>query len=311
VQLVDAETGNHLWAERFDKPVADLFEMQDEIVSRLANTLETQLIEAEARRAQRSPHPNSMDLHFQGMAWCNKGETPENLARARSFFERALALDPESVEALTGLAFVDGMTSLSVRGDKLARYAVAEAASTKALSLAPDNALAHLLLGCSQIFTNRVAQGIAECEQALQLNRNLADAHGAIAVAKLLIGRAAETETHVREALRLSPRDSRVYRWLHIVGIAKLMIGADAEAVAWLRRSLETNRNNPFAHFHLGAALALVQKPNEARAAVQDGLTLEPTFTIRRMRRLSDHPTFRAEAKRIRDGMRMAGVPEG
>jgi len=310
VQLVDAETGNHLWAERFDKLVADLFELQDEIVARLANTLETQLIEAEARRAERSPHPNSMDLYFQGMAWFNKGPTPDHMARARSFFQRAIALDPGSVEALVGLAYVDGM-SFSLTDDQVAGFADAETALTKALSLAPDNALAHMLLGCTEICTNRVAQGIAECERALQLNRNLADAHATIGAAKILIGRAAETETHVKEALRLSPRDSGVYRWLHWMGLAKLMIGADAEAVAWLRRSLETNRNNPLAHFHLGAALVLIQELNEARAAIQEGLTLDPTFTIRRMRRMSDHPTFRAEGKRIRDGMRRAGVPEG
>ena len=68
VQLIDAETGKHLWAERFDKPVADLFDMQDEIVSRLANALNAQFVAAEARRAQRSPHPDAMDLYFQGMA---------------------------------------------------------------------------------------------------------------------------------------------------------------------------------------------------------------------------------------------------
>ena len=77
VQLIDAESGNHLWAERFDKPVADLFNMQDEIVSRLANTLNTQLITAEARRAEYAPHPSSMDLYFQGAAWLNKGPSPE------------------------------------------------------------------------------------------------------------------------------------------------------------------------------------------------------------------------------------------
>src|SRR3954451_12896172 len=95
VQLVDAETGNHLWAERFDKPVADLFDMQDEIVSRLANALDAELIAAEARRAERSPHPDAMDLVFQGNSWFNKGPTPDCMARARSFFEKALALDPE------------------------------------------------------------------------------------------------------------------------------------------------------------------------------------------------------------------------
>ena len=77
VQLIDAETGNHLWAERFDKPVTDLFDMQDEIVSRLANTLNAQLIAVEARRAERSPHPDATDLCFQGAAWLNMGRTPE------------------------------------------------------------------------------------------------------------------------------------------------------------------------------------------------------------------------------------------
>ena len=107
VQLVDAETGNHVWAERFDKPVADLFDMQDEIVSRLANTLNAQLIAAEAHRAERSPHPNSMDLYFRGAAWLNKGPSPEYLAQARGCFERALALDPGNVEALVGMASID------------------------------------------------------------------------------------------------------------------------------------------------------------------------------------------------------------
>ena len=104
VQLIDAETGNHLWAERFDKPVADLFDMQDEIVSRLANTLNAQLIAAEARRAERSLHPDAMDLYFQGRAWFNKGLTPSIMAQARGFFERALALDPRNVEAMVGMA---------------------------------------------------------------------------------------------------------------------------------------------------------------------------------------------------------------
>ena len=100
VQLVNAVTGNHLWADRFDKPVADLFDMQDEIVARLANALNTQLISAEARRAERAPTPDSMDLYFQGLACANRGYSPENIAQARVFGERALALDPGNVDAL-------------------------------------------------------------------------------------------------------------------------------------------------------------------------------------------------------------------
>jgi hypothetical protein len=107
VQLIDAETGNHLWAERFDKPLADLFDMQDEIVARLAGALNAQLIAAEARRAEQAPNPDSMDLYFQGLAWLNKGATPDTVAQARSFFDRALTADPDNADALVGSARVD------------------------------------------------------------------------------------------------------------------------------------------------------------------------------------------------------------
>src|SRR6202161_2093864 len=100
VQLIDAESDNHLWAERFDKPLADLFDMQDEIVARLASALNAELAEAEARRSERAPTPDSMDLYFQGLAWLNKGWTPGNAARAREHFDRALSADPDNVDAL-------------------------------------------------------------------------------------------------------------------------------------------------------------------------------------------------------------------
>jgi len=93
VQLIDAENGNHLWADRFDKPLADLFDMQDEIVARLANALSVPLVAAEARRAERTPNPDSMDLCFQGRAWWNKGFTVDNLAEAHRLFEQAVKLD--------------------------------------------------------------------------------------------------------------------------------------------------------------------------------------------------------------------------
>ena len=101
-QLLDAQNGSHLWAERFERPVTDLFEMQDEIVARIANTLNGQLIAAEARRAERAPTPDSLDLYFQGEAWVNRGVTFESLSKARGFFQRALALDPANVDALAG-----------------------------------------------------------------------------------------------------------------------------------------------------------------------------------------------------------------
>ena len=128
VQLIDAETGNHIWADRFDKPAADLFDMQDEIVARLANQLGAELIAAEARRAQQAPNPDSMDLYFQGQAWLNRGVNPENMAQARGFFERAVALDPNNLDALLGLGRVDyGVGGAFLSDDRDARLAAAEA----------------------------------------------------------------------------------------------------------------------------------------------------------------------------------------
>jgi TolB-like protein len=313
VQLIDAGTANHLWAERFDKLAADLFDIQDEIVSRLANTLDSELIEAEAQRASRSPHPDAMELYFQGRACWNKGMTPEYLVLARDFFDRALALDPRNVDAMVGMAtLVATIAGSFASDDRAAQLAAAEAMLNRALSMDPHYAGAHLALGAVQMFTNRATQGIWECEHALALDRNLADAHGCIGMAKYFVGCAEQTEGHIQEALRLSPRDIFAYRWMLFVGIAKAQLGADAEAASWLRRSIEANRNFPLAHFHLAAALALLGQLDDARAAAQAGLALDLGFNLRRYRvnALSDNPLYLAGRERSCEGMRMAGVPE-
>jgi TolB-like protein len=315
VQLIDAETGNHLWAERFDKPVADLFDMQDEIVSRLANALNAELIAAEARRAELSPNPDATDLVFQGWAVFNRGWTPAHMARARGFFERALELSPENIEAMVGLALVNDTEGAALlTDDPSARLAAAEVIFTKALSLAPNHAAAHMALGTALMCTKRAAQAIDEFEHTLALDRNSAVAHSLIGYAKHLLGRNAETEAHINEALRLSPRDPFAHTWLVWVGSAKVALNADKEAVVWLRRGLEANRNYSVAHFQLAAVLARLGEMDEARAAAKAGFALDPDFTIRRFRAgnaRSDDPTCLAGRVRQCEGMRLAGVPDG
>jgi TolB-like protein/class 3 adenylate cyclase len=315
VQLIDAETGNHLWAERFDKPLADLFDMQDEIVARLAGSLNAQLVAAEARRAEQAPKPDSIDLNFQGLACFNRGVTPDNLARARSFFDRALAADPGNVDALIGSGLVDLIEgALSFVADPNAAFAAAEAKLTKALSSVTDHALGHTWLGLVDILTKRAAEGVAECEHALALDRNLAQAHALIGQGKIFIGRAEETEAHVAEGLRLSPRDTWAYACMNMVGLAKLHLGSYEQAVAWFRRSKEANRNFPSAYFNMAAALAHLGRLDEANSAVQTGLALNPAYTVSRVRAAwtarSDDPTYLAQLEPIFDGLRKAGVPE-
>jgi TolB-like protein/class 3 adenylate cyclase len=315
VQLIAAETGNHLWAERFDKPLADLFDMQDEIVARLANALNAQIAAAEARRAEQAPTPDSMDLYFQGMAWFNKGFTPESIAQARNFYERALTTDADNLDALIESACADAVASINLFvTDPMAAFAAAEAKLTKALSSVPDHARGHTWLGLVEILTKRAAEGIAECEHALVLDRNLAHAHSMIGYGKIFVGRAEETEAHTAEALRLSPRDTMAYIWMNIEALAKLHLGLWDQAVAWYRRAIEAHRNHPDAYFQMAAALAHLGRIDEARSAAKAGLALHPTYVLSHDRASraarSDDPKYLGQLERILEGMREAGVPE-
>jgi tetratricopeptide (TPR) repeat protein len=173
-----------------------------------------------------------MDLCFQGWARLNKGMTPDNVAQARGFFDRALAADPDNVEALVGSATANSIEGVQFfTTNRPAAFASAEAKLTKALSLVPDHARGHAMLGYVEMWTKRAAEGIAELEHALALDRNLADAHAGIGFGKIFIGHAEETEAHIIEALRLSPRDTWAYAWMTRAGIAKLLLGEYEQAV--------------------------------------------------------------------------------
>jgi tetratricopeptide (TPR) repeat protein len=145
------------------------------------------------------------------------------------------------------------------------------------------------------------------------LDRNLAEAHAQIGLAKHLMGRAIETEAHVNEAFRLSPRDVFSHRWFMFVGIAKLALNQNAQALSWFNRSVEANRNYPTTHFMLAAALVSLGFLDQARIAAKAGLAITPSFTIRRFRdgAQSDNPIYLAARERLYESMRLAGVPEG
>jgi tetratricopeptide (TPR) repeat protein len=152
-------------------------------------------------------------------------------------------LDPANAYGLIGVAAVDLQVALNfLTDDRAGRLAAAEAALLKALALAPDNAIAHLLLAVVQMSTDRAPEGVRQCERALQLDRNLAGAHAQIGNGKLRLGKAEETEAHVREALRLSPRDPHAYLWCMFAGLANFHLGKEEEAIAWMRRSIDALR---------------------------------------------------------------------
>jgi len=312
VQFIDATTGNHIWADRFDKPIADLFDMQDEIVSRLANQLRAELIAAEAERAEHEPNPDAIDFYFRGVAAFNKGRL-EAITRAKELFEQAIALDPAHVDAIVGTARADVIFALYRPDERVARLKAAEDELLRALSIDPRNHWAHLWLGYVQVQTNRAARGVGEFERALALNPNIGVAHAWTGLAKIMMGRAEETQAHIDEAFRISPIDGVTFLWKYIAGLARLFLGADQEAADLFRDSIDGSRNFPLNHFHNAAALALLGRQAEAEAEVRAGLAIAPGFTLSGFRASaeSQNPVFLAQRERVIEGMRKAGLPEG
>lgn len=315
-QLIDTETGAHLWAERFDKPRADIFDMQDEITTRLARTVGIELVAAEGRRAERE-RPNNMDavdLAMRGWAILNQ---PLSLRRDRAacdLFDAALRLDDRNVEALVGLAFYHGndlRTFASTNREEQLR--VAQTAISEALRLAPSNALAHFVHANLLHVSGATERALRELQFAIALDRNLAWAHADAGFLKVLLGRAEEAEADLTNAIRLSPRDPGLDRWYALLGIADLFLGRLDLALDRLRKSVEMNPNVAMAHFFLAAAFALSGRAAEAREARNAGLELDPHFTVARFRneRRSENPTFLAQRERIYEGLSLAGVPEG
>jgi TolB-like protein len=313
VQLIDAGTARHLWSERFDKPVADLFDMQDEIVSRLANRLGQELAVAEARRAEGVVNPDSMDHYFLGLALYHR-HGMEFLHQARGHFDRALELDPGNVEALVRRAWVEVSFVVAwLPEDRALRLNLAEADLRKALRLKAGSAAAHAALGVLYMNSGRAELGIVECERALALDTNLATAHAWIGMGKYYSGHGEETEGHILRALRISPRDAYASAWMAFAAFAKFGEGRDEAAAAWARRSIDVSPDFMTSHFVLAAAFVGLGRMAEARDAVRAGLDLNPTFTIARYRASpsSDNPRYLAGLARILDALRKAGVPDG
>ena len=315
VQLHDAESGALLWADRFDKPLADLFDMQDEIVARIASALGSELVAAEGDRAERTLNPDSMDLNFRALALIYRAATKENVAKARDYADAALVIDPHNIEPLVTSALADSIAAVSYYApDPRAAIASADAKLLRALYLRPNHARARLGRGFLCTMSNRVVEGMAECEHALAINRNLAAAHAVLGLAKTFLGRPEETESYVQQALRLSPRDSQSYFWLTYVAVSKNHLGLWEQAVDWSRRTIEANHSFFQPHCELAVALAQLGRLDEARAAMDVGRTIMPNVTLAGIRAtrtaMSDNPTYLAGLEPQFEALRKIGLPE-
>ena len=316
VQLVDAESGAHLWAERFDKRCGDLLDMQDEVTTRLARNIHVELIAAESERATRE-HPDRLDAidhALRGRAAWNQHLSLDAARRTRHFFEAALRLDEQNVDALLGFANTHMWeVHMYASDDRAGQIRAAEAAATKALALSPDNAEAHVTYGTILNAMRRPERGLREFQLAGGLDAKLATAHAHLGLTKLFLGRARDTRAHVEEAMRLSPRDPLLFHWHFFIGVADIHLGRVVHAIESLRKSVEINPNWGLSQFVLAGALALAGLLAEAAEVCAAARPLAPNFTIAKYRAeaVSDNAVYLALRQRFCEGLRLAGVQAG
>src|SRR6516162_1747060 len=236
-QLIDAATNTHIWAERFDHDIGNLFAIQNEITSRIANTLGWELISAETARP--TDRPDALDYLLRGRAVIGTGLVRENIEKAVDLYERALALDPNSVEAQSRLA-----GALIIRaaakdpGSGAADRQRAEELIARALAISPGDPLTHRVKGLLLRTTRRCEQAIPEFEIALAADRNNPFALHNLSICKYLTGGSDnEAIALTEQAIRLSPRDPVIGAWYSWIGFVHLLQSRVDEAIVWLEKS--------------------------------------------------------------------------
>ncbi|MBV8654354.1 MAG: guanylate cyclase [Alphaproteobacteria bacterium] len=313
-QLIDAERGTHVWADRIDGNVTRLSALQDEVTARLARALDVTLIDTESRRAEleRPNNPDAIDFSMRGWAAANRPRSPESLASARDLFEKALRIDPQLVQAQVGLGYATSVAAMyRWSTDPKKDLMVANETILRALQASPNDAVAHLVHGDVFRAQRRFDDAIAEYERAVAENRNLAAAYAQIGGTRTLNGQAQEAFAPVEKAIRLSPRDPLLNVWLFYICHAHTHLAQDDDAIEWCRKSIAVA---PFwlPYVDLAAAYGWKGEKREAQQAVEGLLKLMPGYTVQKWATAgwSDNPKFLIEYQRIVEGLRKAGLQE-
>ena len=317
VQLIDADTDAHLWADRFDRDASDLLALENEITGRIARAVQAQLYIAEGSRP--TEKPDALDFLMRGRAELSKTVSKASRDAAVGSFERALALDPNSVEAQVWLANAlvsrvidetsDNPTADMVRAENLVE---------QALQSAPNNAIAHHTRGQLLRVQRRCDDAIPEYQTAINLDPNLPHAYAWEADCKLKTGSTQGVISLFEHAIQLSPQDPSIGPWYWRIGIVHVYRREPDEAIDWLEKARAAYApRGPGAgywvHGWLAAAYAMKGDIDRAKAELQEAwkypfyrnvaaIKADPIYADPRVAALAD-PTFIA-------GLRKAGMPE-
>ena len=310
-QLIEGTTGNHVWAERYDRDLEDIFAVQDEITQTVVGAIEPELLKSELHRARIKPAENlhAQDCYYRGM-WHLNRRTKEDFTEARGLFERATELDPNFGPAYVGIVetyFYQRISGYTERdSDRAFR------AARKAIELDDEDSNAHLALGMVYHNERDFVAAIAEDETAIQLNPSSAWAHYSLGGTLLQSGRAEEAISHLHTALRMSPKDTLSSPRVHgRLCAAHLYLKQYDEAVASGREATRRGNISWVAWADLISALGHLGRANEARRVHEELKNRHPditlTLTFAREQKNVANPDYKSH---YLEGLRKAEVPE-
>jgi TolB-like protein/DNA-binding winged helix-turn-helix (wHTH) protein len=313
-ELISTETRAHIWADRFEGERANLGQLQVEFVSRLANSLGVELVQAESLRAirERPNNPDAVDLAMRAVI--NGVDSKQLFNDGQALFERALSLDPQNVQATTGLASAllwrisDGWSDNFPRD--LGR---AQGLIKHAMIFQPENSMLRFANAVALAHKRQWRASIAEAETAIAYDRNNAGAYQLAGNQKQWIGRSEDGIAGIETALRLSPHDGGVPLWQSYLCRGHSLLGRWEQAIEWCNKSVAGDPELTDPLIDLAAANAWAGHDKEARDAVSRFRKAFPGVTMQKVwpaDQWTDDPTFKAQWARIVEGLRKAGLPD-
>jgi tetratricopeptide (TPR) repeat protein len=310
-QLVDATSGSHLWAEKYDRDLTDLFAMQDEITREIVGSLAPQMLDTEMQRARRKD-PQALDAGELAIRaqWHLARLTREDNAEALRLATESTRLNPGTTAGLTIAAFAHIYQAVYGWSASPAQsFIAAHEAARRAVAIDARDEVSQTALGSTEIFMGQHDSAVARLRDAVELNPNFTWAHGDLGLALAFAGKAEEAVGPFNEAVRLSPRDPFCFLWFYLLGFATFMAGRHGEALEHLDRSVRLNPNIPGPYRLRAACLSELGRMEEARAALAEFLRFVPGATIASMRAqlpLKNPDDF----ERYAGALRRVGLPE-
>ena len=304
-QLIDGETGAHLWADRFEEDVANLFKLQDQVVARLANTLRYELVRAEAAKDVGSKNPDAIDLAMRGRALLWPPFTKDKIDTARTWFEKTLKFDPNSSDALAGDAYAYTLEfAFGSRNSGTDYDAKILGQADRSITLDRDNVQAYLAKSFYLLVSLRPNDALRAANAGLAVDPNSAPLLATRSIAETYLRQFEQAKSDVQQAMRLSPRDPALSQWHNFLADAELGLGNFNAAIEECNKAIDGGYRVFYAYLNLAAAHALKGDMDEARAALAEARSLNPKLSINWLieRKPVLQPAF--------DGLRKAGLPE-